>query len=47
MPTPSAPVSTQLSIGGTLWLQQDYGADIQRLLVPPNVENYEGPCHDV
>jgi hypothetical protein len=47
MPTPSALVSTRLSIGMTLWLQQDYGADIQRLLVAPNVENREGLCHDV
>ncbi len=47
MPTPSAPVLTRLSIGWTFWLQQDYGADIQRLLVAPNVENCEGLCHDV
>jgi len=47
MPTSSALVSTRLSIGGTLWLQQDYGAHIQRLLVARNVENREGLRHDV
>jgi len=47
MPTPSAPISTRLSIGGTLWLQQDYGADIQNFWWPQmwkTVKDYVTTC---